>query len=106
MKTQIPHINESSSVQRANSKAIDKMEVKKGRSTTSSKYETNKVVDFVGDVKQELKKVEWTSKEELKAYTKIVVVSTFLFSMFIYLMDLLIQGVLGGVNLLVRAIFG
>ncbi|MCC5832489.1 MAG: preprotein translocase subunit SecE [Chlamydiales bacterium] len=64
------------------------------------------MINFVGEVKQELKKVEWTSKEELKSYTKIVLVSTFIFGMFVYLVDLLIQSFLGGVNLLVKFITG
>ena len=85
---------------------VQKMDVKKSRSTASSKADGRKIVTFVGDVKQELKKVEWTSKEELKTYTKIVLVSTLIFGMFIYFIDLIIQGFLGGINLLVKFFTG
>jgi preprotein translocase subunit SecE len=86
---------------------VQRMDVKKGRSTsTSKKFEGRKIAAFVGDVKQELKKVEWTNKEELKSYTKIVLVSTIIFGMFIYLVDLSVQGVLNGVNLLVKFFTG
>lgn len=94
-------------MQRANTKAIQKMETKKRLTNTSSKnLDGQKVVTFVGDVKQELKKVEWTNKEELKSYTKIVLVSTFVFGMFVYFIDLFIQGFLGGINLLVKFFTG
>jgi preprotein translocase subunit SecE len=85
---------------------VQRMDVKKGRSTSASKMEGRKVISFVGDVKQELKKVEWTSKEELKSYTKIVLASTLVFGMFIYLIDLVIQGFLNGINLLVKFFTG
>lgn len=94
-------------MQRANTKAIQKMDAKKSRSAASSKkFQSRKVVNFVGEVKQELKKVEWTSKDELTAYTKIVLASTFIFGMFVYFIDLFIQGFLGGINLLVKFITG
>ena len=82
------------------------MDVKKPHSATGKAVEGKKIVEFVGDVKEELKKVEWTNKEELKAYTKIVLASTFLFGFFIYLIDLVVQGFFGGVNLLIKAMGG
>jgi preprotein translocase subunit SecE len=86
---------------------VQRMDIKKSRSnTSSSKIEGRKVVAFVGDVKQELKKVEWTNKDELKSYTWIVLVSTFVFGMFIYFIDLIIQGFLGGINLFVKLFTG
>lgn len=84
---------------------VQRMDVKKGRSTSASN-EGRKVITFVGDVKQELKKVEWTSKDELKSYTQIVLVSTLIFGMFIYCIDLVIQGFLGGINLLIKFFTG
>lgn len=47
---------------------------------------------FLREVQQELKKVSWTSKEELKNCTKIVLGSIFLLGIGIYIMDLMIQG--------------
>lgn len=49
------------------------------------------VADFVGEIKAELKRINWTSPDELKTYTKIVVGATFFCGMGIYFMDLIIQ---------------
>ncbi len=92
-------------MQEANSKVIEKMD-SGSKAAKADKIDGKKVVNFVGDVKLELKKVEWTSKDELIAYTKIVLASTFLFGLFIYLIDLGIRGVLGGINLIISALFG
>lgn len=94
-------------MQKANTKAIEKMDVKKPRTIAPGKaVDGKKVVEFVGAVKEELKRVEWTSKEELKSYTKIVLISTFLFGLAIYLADLLIQGFFSGFNFIVKSIAG
>lgn len=61
---------------------------------------------FVRELKEELRKVTWTPKEELLFCTKIVVASTFLLGIGIYLVDLLIKGVLNGISGLVHLIFG
>jgi preprotein translocase subunit SecE len=50
-----------------------------------------KAFDFVGDIKSEFSKISWTSKQELTAYTKIVVGATFMFGMLVYVADLVIQ---------------
>jgi preprotein translocase subunit SecE len=84
---------------------VRRMDVKKGRSTSAVK-EGRKVISFVGDVKQELKRVEWTNKDELKSYTKIVLASTVIFALFIYLVDLGVQGCLNGINHIVKFITG
>lgn len=47
--------------------------------------------DFVGEIKAELRRINWTSPDELRTYTKIVVGATFVCGMGIYFMDLLIQ---------------
>jgi len=60
------------------------------------------LVTFIGEVKQELKRIDWTAKEELRFYTKVVAGSTFVFGMAIYLMDLVIQGALHLIGLLAR----
>lgn len=61
---------------------------------------------FVRELKQELRKVSWTTKEELKLSTKIVVGATFLFGLGIYFVDLIVKGCLDFVALVVRLIFG
>lgn len=81
------------------------------RKTSSSKSNTNaqssyKAIEFVGDVKTEIKRIHWTDKEELKTYTKLVIASTFMFGMGIYLVDLTIQGVLVGLSTFVRLFIG
>jgi preprotein translocase subunit SecE len=60
--------------------------------------------EFFGEVKAEFKKISWTSSEELKAYTKIVVIATLLLGMGIYLIDLVIQFSLNALSFLVRLI--
>lgn len=61
---------------------------------------------FIDELKQELKKVSWTSAKELKAATKAVVISTFAFGFGIYLVDLVIKNVLTTISALFRWIFG
>lgn len=63
-------------------------------------------LSFISELKEELKKVSWTTKSELIAATKVVIVSMFGFGIGIYLVDLLIKGVLEGVKKAVFLIFG
>ncbi len=49
---------------------------------------------FLSELKDELKKVSWTTKAELISATKVVVISTFCFGLGIYVVDLVIKGVL------------
>lgn len=86
---------------------VKSMEVKKPQSITSEQsFSLNKVKDFAADIKSEINKITWTSREELLVYTKIVVGATFVFGMSIYLLDLVIQGTLGGLNLLLSFLSG
>jgi preprotein translocase subunit SecE len=94
-------------MERANIKTVQNMNAKQNRSSAvSPKFDSKKLVSFVGEIKQEFRKVEWTSKSELLSYTKIVLISIFLFGLLVYLVDLAIQGILGGFNLLIRFIGG
>ena len=61
---------------------------------------------FIQELKEELKKVSWTTKDELKLSTKLVVGATFFFGLGIYLFDLVIKGALDFVALVVHFIFG
>ena len=65
-----------------------------------------KKVSYFRAVQNELKKVNWTSKEELILCTKAVVFATFFFGLAIYGVDLLIRGFLDGVSGFLRMIFG
>jgi preprotein translocase subunit SecE len=62
----------------------------------------NTVKEFTGDIKAELGKINWTSPEELRFYTQLVVGATFLLGMGLYGIDLLIQGVLNSLTFIVR----
>ena len=59
---------------------------------------------FFHDMKEEMKKVSWTSKEELKICGKIVIGSIFVLGIGIYLVDLFIRLTLDGIGNLVRLI--
>jgi preprotein translocase subunit SecE len=65
-----------------------------------------KKVSYLREVQNELKKVTWTSKEELLFCTKAVIIATFLFGLAIYAVDLSIRGVLDTAAHFVRMIFG
>ena len=65
-----------------------------------------KKVSFFREVQNELKKVTWTSKEELLFCTKAVIIATFLFGLTIYVVDLGIRGVMDLAGNFVRMIFG
>lgn len=53
-----------------------------------------KVRDLIEEIKFELKNINWTSREELKVYTQIVVGATFVFGMGVYFSDVVIQATL------------
>jgi len=74
--------------------------------TKDKSFSLKQVVEFVGDIKAEFKKISWTSYEELMAYTKIVVGATFFFGLGIYVVDLFIQGFLTSLSGLIRLISG
>ena len=63
-------------------------------------------MSFLAGIKEELKKVTWTTKDELRTSSKIVICATFLFGIGIYVSDLIMKGALDGIARLVRAITG
>jgi len=65
-----------------------------------------KKLSYFREVQNELKKVTWTSKEELIFCTKAVIVATFIFGFAIYVVDLGIRGALELAGSLFRMIFG
>ena len=87
------------------------METKKNHERAEPDYtathaQTKKTQSFLTDIKSEFMKITWTPKEELKAYTKIVVGATFICGMGVFFMDLLIQTLLSGTETVLRLIFG
>jgi preprotein translocase subunit SecE len=86
---------------------VKSMEIKKPQHTTTEQVLSSKrVQDFVADVKSEIQKITWTSRDELIFYTKLVVGATFAFGMAIYALDLVIQGALGSLNYILHLISG
>jgi preprotein translocase subunit SecE len=73
--------------------------------TTAGAKEKTKA-SYFREVQNELKKVTWTSREELFSSTKAVILATFVFGFAIYLADLGIRSILDGVGSLARLIFG
>ena len=67
---------------------------------------TERVGNLIGDMKSELGKVTWTSRDEMQLYIKVVVAATLVFGLGIYFADLIIQGVLLGLGAIVRLIGG
>lgn len=65
-----------------------------------------KKVSYFREVQNELKKVTWTSREELIFCTKAVVIATFLFGLAIYVVDLGIRGMLDLAGKIVQMVFG
>jgi preprotein translocase subunit SecE len=68
--------------------------------------EKKKKLSFLREVQNELKKVTWTSKQELIFCTKAVIIATFLCGLTIYVVDLGIRGVIDLAGNIVRMIFG
>lgn len=73
---------------------MQKTNVKRVAESSSKQLDRKRLVAFFSGVKEELKKVEWIDKGQLRNYTKIVIIGTFLFGMVVYFMDLLIQSCL------------
>lgn len=61
---------------------------------------------YLQQLKEELKKVSWTTKTELLFCTKVVVIATFAFGIGIYLVDLFMKGALELVKAIVQFAFG
>ncbi len=61
---------------------------------------------YVHALKEELKKVSWTNKAELRFCTKLVVGAIFCFGLGIYGADLMVRGVLDLFGITVRFLFG
>ncbi|MBJ7449764.1 MAG: preprotein translocase subunit SecE [Parachlamydiales bacterium] len=76
------------------------MEAKKTVSTTMATPAAKRksAMTFFGEMKQEFKTINWTEKDELMTYTKVVIGATFLCGIGIYVVDLVIQGLLHAIG--------
>jgi len=63
-------------------------------------------IGYLQSLKDELKRVTWTSRDELVTFTKIALGATFAFGLGIYGVDLLIKSCLTGFKGLIHLIFG
>jgi len=54
----------------------------------------NRITKFLSEVKSELKKVTWPSRDELKGSTMVVIVLTFLLAFFIGIVDFFISKII------------
>lgn len=61
---------------------------------------------FFSEMKAEMKRVSWTTREELRQCTKIVILSILFLGMGIYVIDLVIRFFLNGVGSIVHWIGG
>lgn len=62
--------------------------------------------NFIGEMKAEIGRITWPETSELFSYSKIVVAATFIFGIFIYLMDVLIRNALDTITFLLSRITG
>jgi len=76
------------------------------KSKRSGKKKKKDPFTFIGELKEELKKVSWTTKAELISATRTVVLATFCFGIGIYLVDLFIRGALDLVKRVSFSLFG
>ncbi len=54
----------------------------------------NKITKFISEVKQELGKVSWSTRQEVIASTFVVITVTALVAVFIYVIDILLTKIL------------
>ncbi|MCB1068432.1 MAG: preprotein translocase subunit SecE [Simkania sp.] len=73
-------------------------------SAAKKKKVKTKKTHFFQEMKEEMKKVSWTTKEELTTCTKIVIGAIFALGLSIYVVDLFIRYVLQGMGSLIRLI--
>lgn len=53
-----------------------------------------KFIDFIKEAYDELKKVTWPSKDELKESTLVVIISTILISIFLGIVDIVVAKII------------
>jgi preprotein translocase subunit SecE len=53
-----------------------------------------KITKFLQEVRLEMSKVSWPTRDELKSTTSIVIVLTLILSVFIWLVDKILEGLL------------
>lgn len=82
---------------------VKSMELKKEKEVVAKKL---RVREWIEGIKHEIKTISWTTPEELRVYTQIVVGATFFFGLGVYLVDLAIHGALNLLTALSRLLVG
>lgn len=78
-------------------------ELQNQRSEVLSKF---KIREWVEETKHEIRTIHWTSREELRVYTQIVVGATFFFGMGVYVVDLAIHAALHSLSWMAQMLVG
>ncbi len=82
------------------------MTQKKEEAIRTPSQPAKKAYEYFEDIKEELTRISWTEGGEVLSYAKIVVGSMFVFGMLIYLTDLVVHRMLGGLDSLFKLIVG
>ncbi|WP_213318204.1 preprotein translocase subunit SecE [Chlamydiifrater volucris] len=81
--------------------------MKQGQKSISSRAAYfKKASQFAGSFSDEIRKIEWTSRKDLKRCLKIILASVFSCGLAIYLIDITIRKVLVAIGELVKVVFG
>jgi len=51
----------------------------------------NKIINFFTDIVREMKKVTWPKREELKESTMVVIITSLIFALFVYIVDFILN---------------
>jgi preprotein translocase subunit SecE len=88
----------------SNPSALDKN--KRGKMSSNLRISTlnikKKRLNYFRDIQAEFKKITWTTRYELVAFTKIVLWATLVFGFIIYFADLIIRNMLLLINIIFR----
>lgn len=74
--------------------------------TTNKSSLLKRAYKYFEGVKAEFLRVQWTRREDIKTYTKAILISTFVFGMLIYFADLIIRQCVHGLDTIFQWIFG
>jgi len=55
------------------------------------------MVTFLGEVRTELKKTTWPPAKEVRGTTVVVIGTSFIFAVFLWVVDILVRQVVGGI---------
>jgi preprotein translocase subunit SecE len=71
----------------------------KSRSSASTieRKSTNALVQYFYAVRSELRKVTWPTRDEARALTTAVTIGTVVIAIFLFMVDLLFDGIIGGI---------